>query len=236
MKKQKKGKRHRILSWLHRNKNREPNIESVQEAVYMQPEFFPCDAEGETTVLSRNCRSNSEGETTILSTNCQNYVEVQKEMEQEGETTILSRTDEVPLQEENPEMEEPPKQMPMNGQQYDDIGATQLLSQPENASIAVYGCVVRAKTGDVINITSKIFRFGVNGETSEYQVSNNPSISRNHATLFVEDRHFFIMDGGSTNGTFLEGTRLQPFRKTEIISGSLFSIADEVFQFFAGKE
>lgn len=202
----------------------------------MRPEFFPCDAEGETTVLSRNCRSDSEGETTVLSTNRRNYIEEQKEMAQEGETAILSRTDETPFREEAPEMEEPLKQTPINEQQYDDIGATQLLSQPESANTAVYGCVVRAKTGDVINITSKIFRFGVNGGTSEYQVSNNPSISRNHATLFVEDRRFFIMDGGSTNGTFLEGTRLQPFCKTEIISGSLFSIADEVFQFFAGKE
>ncbi len=51
------------------------------------------------------------------------------------------------------------------------------------------------------------------------EVINNPLISRIHAKLSKEEEKIVIEDMNSTNGTFVNGYRLLPYSKKEIVSG-----------------
>lgn len=60
-------------------------------------------------------------------------------------------------------------------------------------------------------------------------VISNMSVSREHARIRNEDRHWFIDDCGSTNGTYLNGERIN---KTEtLIDGDNIKIGDVNFIF-----
>ena len=52
------------------------------------------------------------------------------------------------------------------------------------------------------------------------------TISRIHSRLFVSENRLFIADANSTNGTFVNGTALQPGEDVEIFSGDRILFAD----------
>ncbi len=62
-------------------------------------------------------------------------------------------------------------------------------------------------------------------------VIDNRAVSRFHAKLEKEEEHFYLIDLNSTNGTFLNGTRLIANQKKEIVIGDYITFADVVYQF-----
>jgi len=56
-------------------------------------------------------------------------------------------------------------------------------------------------------------------------------VSRRHAEIIIEDDSSFIMDMGSGNGTFINGTRIEPNEKNLIKNGDIITI-DEYQLFF----
>lgn len=50
-------------------------------------------------------------------------------------------------------------------------------------------------------------------------VLENPSVSRMHARITKDGNHYYLEDLNSTNGTFKNGLRLQPYEKKKLESG-----------------
>jgi pSer/pThr/pTyr-binding forkhead associated (FHA) protein len=52
------------------------------------------------------------------------------------------------------------------------------------------------------------FRIGKNAGMSDYVITNNSSVSRQHAVIQRRNGQFFVTDLGSTNGTFVNEKRI----------------------------
>lgn len=72
-----------------------------------------------------------------------------------------------------------------------------------------------------------IVRDGVNrlGRMGDVQIQD-ARVSRQHAELHKEGQAFRVQDLGSTNGTFVEGVRLQPGEVRELVPGQTLSLGD----------
>jgi len=64
----------------------------------------------------------------------------------------------------------------------------------------------------------------------DIDVSNLPNsyiVSRNHATISLEDNHHFIEDVGSSNGTYLNGLRLVPTQRYPLNPGDKIELGKD---------
>ena len=57
---------------------------------------------------------------------------------------------------------------------------------------------------------------------------NDPSVSRLHAAVVVEGSRFLLRDQKSTNGTFVDGGRIE---EATLVHGAKFRLGDTTFQF-----
>ena len=110
---------------------------------------------------------------------------------------------------------------------------TVLLDETEQ-SPSVKAYLVRNKTGERIPVTKPLFTIGKMGGSVDYAIYDNPSVSRQHASIVIEYGNCFIIDNNSTNGTYLEGAAIQPLYKTELENGALITVGDENLQIFMG--
>ena len=82
-----------------------------------------------------------------------------------------------------------------------------------------------------ISIDFNPFRIGRNPDLVDY-VINSPYVGRLHATIQSDDENdYYVVDKSSTNGTFLNGQRLNPEEAVPLISGSVVRFAKHSFQF-----
>ena len=95
-----------------------------------------------------------------------------------------------------------------------------------------YPTLFRVRTRETLTIRKASFRIGAE-RLMDYQVTDNPAVSRNHAEISMTGPRYFIMDLHSTNGTFVNGRLLTPGIKTEISGGTRISLANEEFIFNA---
>lgn len=58
----------------------------------------------------------------------------------------------------------------------------------------------------------------------------NNMISRKHCCIEVEDGIYYVKDEGSSNGTYVNGVKLVPFRRKEIGRGDIIRLANSDFQ------
>lgn len=183
-----------------------------------------------------------DGETTILSQEMSQQVTFDFA---EGETTLLSSEDSFDQSGERfDHADEENGSDPPSGritEYYQDVYAecetTVLTSQPPLADpvfavnddnhYTLY--LIRNSTGEKIPIDSAIFTIGKDCNSMDY-VLDNESVSRHHATVIYENGGYYIMDNRSTNGTMIEGIRLQPFEKAELGNGYIVSMGNESFQ------
>lgn len=69
----------------------------------------------------------------------------------------------------------------------------------------------------------------------ELQIDNN-YISQIHASFYYENSYWFIMDKGSTNGTWLNDKKLEPNKKYELYSDDVINFAHiKIFVFYKTK-
>jgi hypothetical protein len=67
--------------------------------------------------------------------------------------------------------------------------------------------IVKGMPADARFAITQTMRVGRSKESEIFLV--DPSVSRNHATLELQDDHVVVRDCGSTNGTFVNGERIQ---------------------------
>ena len=74
------------------------------------------------------------------------------------------------------------------------------------------------------------FRVGKMEGVTDYRIFNN-NVSRKHADIIKEQGRYYIVDLASTNGTYLDGRRIQPGVKEPLNDGTMLKLADAKFKF-----
>lgn len=112
---------------------------------------------------------------------------------------------------------------------FTNFGETTVLD-----SSAVFGNtpnIVRLSTGEKIYITKRNFLVGKSRSKVDYTVENNEVISRIHCEISTVGNDYYVIDRGSTNGTYLNGCRVQPQVAEKISDGDEIKLANEIFKF-----
>ncbi len=91
--------------------------------------------------------------------------------------------------------------------------------------------LIRKKTNERIFIDKKTFLIGRQKGVSDYIVSDNSAISRNHARISNQNGNYFLTDENSTNHTYLNGLRIPFDINVKISDGDIIKFANEEFTF-----
>ena len=91
---------------------------------------------------------------------------------------------------------------------------------------------IRTKTGENIYITKPQFIIGKSKLHADYAIENNTAVSREHCII---DRELsganYILDNNSTNGTYVNGMKLEAGRAQLLTDGTKVRLGDEEFIF-----
>lgn len=102
------------------------------------------------------------------------------------------------------------------------------VSQPAKTGCP---CLFRERTGERVFLDCPHFRIGKSVQNNEYSMPEIKTVSRSHATIEASDDRYFIMDMGSTNGTFVNDQEIPANTRTEIGHGDRIRLANETFIF-----
>lgn len=109
---------------------------------------------------------------------------------------------------------------------------THILQKATGQDIRKSAGLVREITGEEIIVTGTNFIIGSSSELCQYCVPSNSLISRRHARIMkVADDAYSIQDIHSTNGTYVDGRRLEAGETVMLRSGSKIQLANETFVF-----
>lgn len=195
----------------------------------LKEEAYELSSSDETTLLSEPLEErydDSEGETTLLNmpSEQEDNIEAVSEM---GQTTILSRTEL-----ENSILTVKTKETAFVADESSEYETTLLSAKEEvhNKEIESkdFLYLIRKSSGGKITVDVTPFTIG-NDDTNMDYVLEADSVSRHHATIIYEDGNYLVVDNDSTNGTTVEGIKLQPGEKAVLGNGYTVIFGNEVF-------
>ncbi len=111
-------------------------------------------------------------------------------------------------------------------------GETSLLSEELNETENL-GTLVRKRTSEEISLCKSNFVIGKDAMHSDYCIDKNSSISRKHAMITSGRNGAYIQDCNSTNGTFINGTKIESERAVLLNSGDIIKLSNEEFEYRA---
>ncbi len=88
--------------------------------------------------------------------------------------------------------------------------------------------IIRNSDGERIDLKGSLFTIGSNSAKADYCITSNKKVSRNHATVYLNEESFYIKDN-SKNGTFVNGEKLGSEESVHIKDGDTVALADEEF-------
>lgn len=91
--------------------------------------------------------------------------------------------------------------------------------------------MIRKRNNEKININKPEFVIGKERRRVDYCISDNNSISRVHAKIKVRAGRCYIADLGSTNCTYVNGSKLSPNQEVILSKGDQIKVSDEEFEF-----
>ncbi len=91
--------------------------------------------------------------------------------------------------------------------------------------------IIRKRNNEKIKINKPEFVIGKERRRVDYCISDNNSISRVHAKIKVRAGRCYIADLGSTNCTYVNGTKLSPNQEVILSKGDTIKVSDEEFEF-----
>jgi len=107
----------------------------------------------------------------------------------------------------------------------EDCGATTILVIEEKKEAVL----IHVKDGERKVVSNDNFSIG-KSKVNDYCIKGNSAVSRKHATIISRDDEFYLLDCKSTNGTFLNDSRLQEGEETLLEDGDKIVLADEEFE------
>ena len=116
-------------------------------------------------------------------------------------------------------------------------GETSVLNEGSGETTVLGGqraggfTLVRKTNGQKVAINKADFTIGKERRRVDFCISDNNSISRAHARIKVRSGKCYICDLGSTNCTFVNGSKLTPNQEVELHAGDSVKFADEEFTF-----
>ena len=105
----------------------------------------------------------------------------------------------------------------------EDDGQTGVLNERTTKAWLVH------ESGNRITVNKNRFIIG-KAQGVDYRINNN-TVSRNHCRILTRGNEFFIEDLGSTNGTFIDGERLNENVPAKLSNGQKITLSDENFTF-----
>ena len=105
-----------------------------------------------------------------------------------------------------------------------------VIGRPQGAAING-GTLIRKKNGDNIILCKPDTKIGKDSLHVDYCVRDNSAISRVHALFRVTPQGAFVEDCGSTNGTFVNGIRLNVHEAKLLNKGDVIRLANEEFDY-----
>ena len=91
--------------------------------------------------------------------------------------------------------------------------------------------LLRKNGGEKVCINKPEFYIGKEKAKVDYCITNNNSISRRHARIKVRAGKCYISDLGSTNCTYINGTKLSPNQEIALIPGDKIKFSNEEFEY-----
>ena len=89
-------------------------------------------------------------------------------------------------------------------------------------------CLIRKATKEQFFLTKEITKVGRSRENVDIYITDNTSIGRIHAILYLQNGRVFIEDQNSKNGTFLNAHRVTG--REEVTSVAHLSMSNEDFE------
>ena len=104
---------------------------------------------------------------------------------------------------------------------------TTVLTESGNVSSAL---LINLQNGTRISISQMPFVIGKSEKKSDY-VLDNPAVSRAHARIIERQGNYYVIDLGSTNGTYIRDKRLESDKEYLLADNDTLKIADNEFRF-----
>ena len=111
------------------------------------------------------------------------------------------------------------------------------VNEDENGLITVFRAgiikkayLVNESGNETIPISKTPFRIGKLLDTSDYRIENN-AVSRKHADIVKENDTYYVIDLYSTNGTYVNGKRIQSGVKERIAGHDIVCFANAKYTF-----
>ena len=87
-----------------------------------------------------------------------------------------------------------------------------------------------SNNGDRIVLNNSVFRLGKSDDLNDYCIKS-PAVSRKHAEIIGDNGSYYIVDLGSTNGTYVDDQKIEPGMKVILRNNSQIRIANSLFVF-----
>lgn len=105
-----------------------------------------------------------------------------------------------------------------------------VINQPQGVTMNG-GTLIRKKTGDNIILCKPVTTIGKDSLHVDYCIRDNSAVSRIHAAFTVNDQGVYVEDKNSTNGTFINGVKLNANEAKILNKGDIIRIANEEFEY-----
>ena len=93
------------------------------------------------------------------------------------------------------------------------------------------GTLTRMSTNERIVISRSDMSLGRERKSVDYAIEGNGNIGRVHARIVVRDGSTYIIDNNSTNGTYVNNTKLRSGQEQKLNNNDVIKLADERFRF-----
>lgn len=91
--------------------------------------------------------------------------------------------------------------------------------------------IVRVNTGERVMVNKAVFKIGKAGRGVDYHVGGNGAVSKVHVIIYQREDGCYLKDNKATNGTYLNGARLDENEEKLLTNDSTISIGGEDFLF-----
>lgn len=113
--------------------------------------------------------------------------------------------------------------------EYDPVKISQEIGKANSTSL-ITASLIRRSTNESFEINKNTTYIG-SSANSDVVISDNLTISRQHAIVIRNNSSFYISDCNSTNHTYLNGRICKPNVKTPLTNNSIITLANEEFTF-----